>query len=597
MKLTNLKIINFRNFRCLSIPLNGNTVIVGENRVGKSNLIEALRLILDPSLPDAKRQLQVSDFWDGCSINSSETPTVEVHVDFDIEDSAPSILALMNDFRRPTEPSKARLSYKFRVTPPTEGASIDVGALSINDFEFITYGGDRENVRITARQRRALGFYLLPALRDAESQLGSYRYSPLRPLIEDALKNVSQEDISNVSSLLDSATDQLGNIASIQNLSKSLTENIARLAAGNNDVDAALRFSSAEPGSLFRSLSLYIDGGKRSLNDASLGSANVMLIALMLQHFEWEKRAKERQFTLLCIEEPEAHLHPQFQRSVFSKLISNDTDTALVITSHSPTIAAVTPLRSIVNLKKASDGSTVGFSLAKLPVSGSEIDDLEGYLSATRSELLFAKGVIFVEGDAEEKLIPVFADAMGINLDDLGVTVCNVVGTNFKPYVVLAEYLGLQHVCITDWDPLDGSNQPLGIERAIKLAEVKESIRSKQSMKFNRSQFDFEPHSFREWAGQNYGIFLNENTFETELVNSPCRTALLEVLEAQEFGSIRMNRIQNWKAGGPVPPEQLLAMISDVGKGRFSAQLSRSDKKLSPPNYIASAIIKITECL
>ncbi|MFN7307801.1 MAG: AAA family ATPase, partial [Acetobacteraceae bacterium] len=52
MYLSRIMIKNFRNFCDLDVTLNGNVVIVGENRVGKSNLLFGLRLIFDPSLPD-----------------------------------------------------------------------------------------------------------------------------------------------------------------------------------------------------------------------------------------------------------------------------------------------------------------------------------------------------------------------------------------------------------------------------------------------------------------------------------------------------------------------------------------------------------------
>ena len=55
MKLTRICIRNFRNFSEIDIALDGDVVIVGENRVGKSNLLYALRLIFDPSLPDSAR--------------------------------------------------------------------------------------------------------------------------------------------------------------------------------------------------------------------------------------------------------------------------------------------------------------------------------------------------------------------------------------------------------------------------------------------------------------------------------------------------------------------------------------------------------------
>lgn len=65
MRLSKLSIRNFRNFTTIDIPLAGNVVLLGENRVGKSNLLFAIRLVLDPTLPDSARQLKLSDFWDG----------------------------------------------------------------------------------------------------------------------------------------------------------------------------------------------------------------------------------------------------------------------------------------------------------------------------------------------------------------------------------------------------------------------------------------------------------------------------------------------------------------------------------------------------
>lgn len=65
MFLSRIKIENFRNFHKLDVYLSPSTVVVGENNVGKSNLLLALRLVLDPRLPDSARQLREEDFWDG----------------------------------------------------------------------------------------------------------------------------------------------------------------------------------------------------------------------------------------------------------------------------------------------------------------------------------------------------------------------------------------------------------------------------------------------------------------------------------------------------------------------------------------------------
>ena len=73
MYISRIIIKNFRNFQYLDVALKGNIVIVGENRVGKSNLLFGLRLIFDPSLPDSSRQLGMADFWDGLEEIDADT--------------------------------------------------------------------------------------------------------------------------------------------------------------------------------------------------------------------------------------------------------------------------------------------------------------------------------------------------------------------------------------------------------------------------------------------------------------------------------------------------------------------------------------------
>ncbi|HFN8034877.1 TPA: hypothetical protein ACHG1G_004847, partial [Escherichia coli] len=95
---------------------------------------------------------------------------------------------------------------------------------------------------------------------------------------------------------------------SIKDLEDSLRGGILDLAGTAHDLDARLRFAPADPLRLMRSISMFIDDGKRGIIEASLGSANVALISLKLAEFAWRREKNERNFSLLCIEEPEAHL-------------------------------------------------------------------------------------------------------------------------------------------------------------------------------------------------------------------------------------------------------------------------------------------------
>ncbi|NOU07583.1 MAG: ATP-dependent endonuclease, partial [Hyphomicrobiaceae bacterium] len=231
-------------------------------------------------------------------------------------------------------------------------------------------------------------------------------------------------------------------------------------------------------------------------------------------------------------------------------------------------------------------------SLSKLSLDESDREDLQGYLNATRAEILFSRGAIFVEGPAEEALLPAFAEAVGHDLDALGITVCSVDSANFGPYVRMAELLKLPHCVITDWDPNE-VKAPLGWARAIELiGDICGSRPLKRPTSQQATRLKSDEAHLRACASK-LGVFLNSSTLETELAqNQDLASAILAVLAEQStFGPILRKRIANYQADhSNIDPERLMLMIGYVGKGRFARRLADRIKGIPPPQYIAAAI-------
>ncbi|TOR15500.1 hypothetical protein CGG82_12615, partial [Vibrio parahaemolyticus] len=67
MYISSLSIVNYKNFKSVTFSFVKDSVntIIGENAAGKTNVFQAMRLVLDESLPSNAKQLQSEDFHRG----------------------------------------------------------------------------------------------------------------------------------------------------------------------------------------------------------------------------------------------------------------------------------------------------------------------------------------------------------------------------------------------------------------------------------------------------------------------------------------------------------------------------------------------------
>jgi putative ATP-dependent endonuclease of OLD family len=252
------------------------------------------------------------------------------------------------------------------------------------------------------------------------------------------------------------------------------------------------------------------------------------------------------------------------------------------MTTHSPHIVSVSPIASLVLLKQAANGSTEGVSTACLDLEDRDREDLERYLDVSRGEMLFAKGVLLVEGDAEVFVVPTLAKCAGYDLDELGITVCSVSGTNFAPYVKLlgTSALDVPFAVVTDFDPQQ-SGKNLGENRVLRLLE--QLVSQKELVGKGTKE--------RLGLAATHGIFLNDYTFEVDLFKCGRHKSIGATLIELAASGPAEERAKGWRDDPATLDEKaFLSDIEAIGKGRFGQRLAGKLKKDICPKYIRSAI-------
>ena len=158
-----------------------------------------------------------------------------------------------------------------------------------------------------------------------------------------------------------------------------------------------------------------------------LGTLNRLFMASELLHLNKKDYDGLR---LGLIEELEAHLHPQAQMQVIESL-QKQNNIQLILTTHSPNLASKVKLENII-ICEGDNSFPLGKEYTKL--NDDDYTFLEKFLDTTKANLFFAKGIIMVEGWAEEILLSSLAKSIDIDLTAKGVSVVNIGHTGFDHY-------------------------------------------------------------------------------------------------------------------------------------------------------------------
>jgi putative ATP-dependent endonuclease of OLD family len=307
---------------------------------------------------------------------------------------------------------------------------------------------------------------------------------------------------------------------------------------------------------------------------------------MLLEYFERRMKNAKTAGQLFLFEEPEAHLHPQLQRTLLQTLLDKGFQT--ILTTHSTHISSKSPIDSYVVLTDI--GKRGIFSTNIVPSVGlldKEQSDLERYLDATKSTLLYAKKVILVEGPAELFIIPLLVkQVLGKDLDRCGISVIPIYGIHFQVYAKLFGSNGLPKKCAII---ADGDLKPSDADKITDDEDFDEST--------------IVPVNLKELENDYVKIFDCKTTFEQALTIPGTLPMLLKGV--QELGATRISRqikdaIDTLQKGveGEVRKklflklrEKILNTSKHYGKARFAQTISKyTNLATGIPSYIQDAI-------
>lgn len=636
MHISKLQLVNYRNFDRANVTFKkGINTIIGENGSGKTNLFRAIRLLLDDNMLRSAMRLEERDFnrglpeWRGhwiiISLEFEDVSPDEViqtlflHGAGNIKEGTIT-KATYNLIFRPKSVIRDKL---LKLKPGDKEALQKLRqAITIADYETVMTGkstadftdpkiykslvGDFDAVTFPKLSdppelggklpaivsiTKEVSFTFVQALRDVVADFQNNRTNPLLSLLRSKSGKIDPGEFEPITDKVKELNSAIEDLSDVKEIRSDIRQTIND-AAGDTYSPSSLSIRSDLPSKadrLFQSLKLFVgeaeQGYEGAIHELSLGGANLIYLTLKLLEFKYQT-AKQSFANFLMIEEPEAHIHTHIQKTLFDRL--NYPDTQVIYSTHSTHISEVSNVENVNILGRSADRCEVYQPSTGL--TAEQVGNIQRYLDAVRSNLLFAKSVILIEGDAEEILIPILVKkVLGVSLDELGISLVNIRSTGFENIAVLFHDQRVRKRCaiVTDLDAafIDLNPDPKDDKAVARAKKAQGSQMTGLARKAKMTTFIKD----NTWVD----LFLAPHTFEVDFVAAGNVSKVVSILGSvyKDAATIALSKTELESGDIASFGQRVLTMATHEGKGWFAILLGRViDAHTVVPDYILKAI-------